>query len=147
GGPGGPGLPGPADGRAARGAGAMPPGGGFGAGGGGRAGLGGPGFGPAAGGDLRMRAAMPAPPAEPFIIREYSHVVPARAEGQARDDFAETVYWHPALVLNEDGKASISFQVSDAVTRYRVLAAGHTLDGRLGSHKHEIEARKPFSVE
>src|SRR5262249_42255763 len=29
----------------------------------------------------------------------------------------------------------------------RITVAGHTLDGRLGSHTQEIEARKPFSVE
>ena len=96
---------------------------------GGPPGIGGPGgrpFAPDApfGQPGQPMALMPPPPpsAEPFIVREYAHSVPTRAEGQERTDFTETVYWHPAVVLDEKGKATVSFQVSDSVTRYRVLA-------------------------
>ena len=41
----------------------------------------------------------------------------------------------------------MSFDLCDSVTRFQVLAAAHTLDGRLGAAEAPIEARLPFSVE
>ncbi len=41
----------------------------------------------------------------------------------------------------------ISFNVSDSITKYRVLVAGHTLEGRLGADTHILEVRKPFGLE
>ena len=97
---------------------------------------------------FRRNASMPAPPpAEPFLVREYHYAAPERVAGQAREDFTETVYWHPALVLLETGQQSVTFHLSDSVARYRVLASAHTLDGRLGGHTSPVEARKPFSLE
>ena len=68
-----------------------------------------------------------APPA-PFVVREYAHQHSRSPEAE-RTDFAETVFWHPVLVLPKDG-AKVSFDLSDEVTRYQVLIAAHTLDGR-----------------
>lgn len=83
--------------------------------------------------------------ADPFVVREYAH----RREmnpGAVRTDFAETLYWHPALVL-PNGKAEIGFDLSDAATRFQIVAFGHTLDGRLGATTFEIAARLPVSIE
>src|SRR5262249_58844220 len=66
----------------------------------------------------------PPPPPAPFVVREYAHVH-TPSQGGDRTDFAETVYWHPVLVLPRDG-TTVSFDLSDAVTRYRVLTAAHT---------------------
>jgi hypothetical protein len=84
-------------------------------------------------------------PPPPFVVREYAHQHSAAPTGD-RTDFAETVFWHPVLVLPKDG-ATVSFDLGDDVTRYQVLVAAHTLDGRLGAVESLIEARKPFSVE
>lgn len=81
----------------------------------------------------------------PFVVREFAHVHKPAADG-IRDDFTETVYWHPALMIPGEG-ATIRFDLSDAVNRYQILAAAHTLDGRLGAAKGELTARKPMSVE
>lgn len=81
----------------------------------------------------------------PFVVREYAHVHRQSPDG-VRDDFAETVFWHPAIVVPKDG-TTVSFELSDAVSRYRILAEAHTLDGRLGANKAEIAARKPLTVE
>ncbi|MFL5341571.1 MAG: alpha-2-macroglobulin family protein [Gemmataceae bacterium] len=136
--------------------------GGFGRGG---PGMGGGGFGPAkpgapgmAGlmggpggppeGDVRLRAGgFRALHAEPFLVREFAYQPAGRGEVRAREDYAETVYWHPALVLSETGQQRVTLHVADSVTRYRVLASAHTLDGRLGSHTSHIESRKPFNLE
>jgi hypothetical protein len=84
-------------------------------------------------------------PGMPFVVRQYAHRhVPAK--GGERSDYAETVYWHPVLVL-PDGKADISFDLSDAVTTFEVTAFGHTLDGRLGAVSTTIESRLPFTLE
>jgi tetratricopeptide (TPR) repeat protein len=83
-----------------------------------------------------------------FYVREYRFQkhTPAHLP-ETRDDFTETVYWHPALVMPESGRAEIEFQLSDSIARYQVLVAGHTLDGRIGATVSHIEARKPFSVD
>ena len=54
------------------------------------------------------------------------------ATPELRTDFAETLYWHPVLVL-PDGKAEVSFDLCDSVTTFQVTAFAHTLDGRLGA--------------
>ena len=82
----------------------------------------------------------------PFVVREYA---PCRdpSLGDVRSDFTETVYWHPVLVLPQNGKATVEFQLSDDIARYQVLVAGHTLDGRIGAVTKTIESRLPFSLD
>ena len=64
-----------------------------------------------------------------------------------RSDFAETVYWHPLLVTDENGRANIKFDLSDSVTSYRVLAEGHDGAGRIGTGDGELFSRLPFAIE
>jgi hypothetical protein len=86
--------------------------------------------------------------AEPFLVREYAHFIPAAVSNNSvRQDFTETIYWNPVLLFGEGGKATVTFQLADSITRYQVMVAGNTNDGRLGSAVTQIEARKPFSVE
>jgi len=84
--------------------------------------------------------------AGPSIVREYAHRRTADSGSDLRADFTETLYWHPVLVL-ANGKADISFDLCDSQTTFQVLAAGHTLDGRLASVTADLEVRKPFSIE
>jgi uncharacterized protein YfaS (alpha-2-macroglobulin family) len=63
-----------------------------------------------------------------------------------RTDFAETLYWHPLLIADEDGRATIEFELSDSVTTFRVRADAHG-GGRIGSGGGEIVSRIPFSLE
>ncbi|HEY7158979.1 MAG TPA: alpha-2-macroglobulin family protein, partial [Gemmataceae bacterium] len=88
----------------------------------------------------RPQIAWPAMP-----VREYRHL---RASGslESRSDFAETLYWHPALVL-DGGKAEISFDLCDSLGAFEVTAFAHTLDGRLGSATQTIASRLPFTVQ
>jgi hypothetical protein len=84
----------------------------------------------------------------PFVVREYAHL-PSRPDpfDETRTDFTETVLWHPVLVLPAEGRANLSFHVSDATAAYRVLIAGHTLDGRVGAATDLLEVRKPLEVD
>jgi A-macroglobulin TED domain/Alpha-2-macroglobulin family len=84
------------------------------------------------------------PPAPPFIVREYAH---QPSTGDVRDDYAETVFWHPAIILPQDGQKSIRFGLSAEVAKYQVIVAGHTLDGHIGATTVHLEARKPFSLD
>jgi anti-sigma factor RsiW len=116
-------------------AGAMPPA--FG-GGGGRGGFGG-----------RFADRLderPAPPPPPLVVREYAHKNES-APGDLRTDFAETLLWQPALVIPNEGRAQVSFQLCDSVTNFAVSAAGHTLDGRLGTAEATVVSRLPFTLD
>ncbi len=86
------------------------------------------------------------PKGRPLVIREYAHQPAGEAAGP-RSDFAETVLWRPVVVLPDTGTAAFDFALSDAVTGYRVLVAGHTLDGRLGAVTETISVRPALSVE
>jgi hypothetical protein len=81
----------------------------------------------------------------PMPVREYKHV---RADGPAEEryDFAETLYWHPVLML-PDGKAEVSFDMCDSLGSFEVTAFAHTLDGRLGSASQILTSRLPFTVQ
>lgn len=81
----------------------------------------------------------------PLVVREYAHVRPQELSAAVRADFSETVYWHPVLLL-PDGHTEVSFQLSDSVTRFKVTAFAHTLDGRIGAASTLIESRLPVSV-
>ena len=62
------------------------------------------------------------------------------------------MYWNPLLITGSDGKATIKFDLSDAVAKFRVLvdAHAHTTaagEGRIGSGSGEVVAQLPVSVE
>jgi hypothetical protein len=81
-----------------------------------------------------------------FPVREYAHRH-ARRDAATREDFAETLYWHPLLLTDADGRATVRFDLSDSVTTFRVLADAHGADGRIGSGGGEVVARLPFQLE
>jgi alpha-2-macroglobulin-like protein len=93
---------------------------------------------------LGRQVAVPAP-LESGVVREYAHQH-KQAPGEVRRDFAETLYWQPALVLR-DGLGKVQFDLSDAVTNFRVLVVSHSLDGRLGADAIDIAARLPYQIE
>ena len=87
------------------------------------------------------------PAAQPMPVREYAHTRPQLTDDSPRSDFAETLAWQPVIVTPSTGKATIDFSLSDDVNAYRVLVAGHTLDGRIGAIERTIEVRKPFALD
>jgi alpha-2-macroglobulin-like protein len=83
-----------------------------------------------------------------LTVREYAHTLrPNWTEG-SRQDFAETVYWNAGVKTDAStGLATVSFNLSDSVTSFRVLADAFSGDGVLGSGTSEIESVQPFSIE
>jgi hypothetical protein len=88
---------------------------------------------------------MAVPALQPLMVREYAHVH-THSQGNVRSDFAETLFWQPALVL-PDGHAEASFELCDSVTTFQILAAGHTLDGRIAESTAELTSRKPLVLQ
>jgi alpha-2-macroglobulin-like protein len=83
-----------------------------------------------------------------LTIREYAHTRrPDWTEG-SRVDFSETVYWNAGTKTSAaTGVATVSFNLSDSVTSFRVLADGFTKDGALGSSVSHVDSVQPFSIE
>jgi uncharacterized protein YfaS (alpha-2-macroglobulin family) len=79
------------------------------------------------------------------VAREYAHCYTPDKTG-VRSDFTETLYWNPLLIADAEGRATIHFDLSDAVTAFRLTADAHG-NGRLGSGRAEIVSRIPFNLE
>ncbi len=81
--------------------------------------------------------------------REFAHRRAPRSEADAgvRSDFTECLYWNAALQTGARGEAEISFDLSDAVTTFRVRAEAHAHGGRLGGGEGSFESRVPFYLE
>jgi len=80
-----------------------------------------------------------------FTVRTYAHAHTPGPPG-VRTDFAETLFWNPLLVADENGRATIHFDLSDSVTTFRLAADAHG-DGRIGTGQGEIISRIPFSLQ
>jgi len=82
------------------------------------------------------------------VVREYAHELrPDWTEG-GRSDFAETLYWNAGIRTDAStGLATVSFNLSDSVTSFNVLADGFARDGTLGSGSSTIESVQPFFIE
>jgi hypothetical protein len=65
--------------------------------------------------------------------------------GGPRTDFRETIHWQPAVRTGKDGRSTVTFYLSDAVTSFRVTTegAGGTLIGR---DETVIQSTLPFSM-
>src|SRR5213594_3412902 len=80
-------------------------------------------------------------------VREYAHALRQNWTEGSRVDFAETVYWNAGVKTDTAGFATVSFNLSDSVTSFRVMADAFGRDGTLGSSISEISSVQPFSIE
>lgn len=62
-----------------------------------------------------------------------------------RTDFRETIHWAPEVRTGADGTATVTFNLSDAVTSFRVFAEGAG-GGLIGRHEEVIQSSLPFSM-
>jgi hypothetical protein len=62
-----------------------------------------------------------------------------------RDDFRETVFWASNVQTGKDGKATLKFVLSDAVTSFRVLTEGVGA-GAVGRAENVFKSSLPFSL-
>jgi hypothetical protein len=101
--------------------------------------------------ERRRPPVMPRPvrPARPVETWTVARVFPtpnyAPGYSGPRNDFRETVFWQPAVQTGQDGKATVSFVLSDAVSSFRVLTEG-VGSGAAGRDETVIKSSLPFSV-
>lgn len=78
-------------------------------------------------------------------VREFSFKARANRKPNERIDFTETLYWNTGIKTGaRDGRASISFSLSDSVTTFRVMADGYGRNGALGSGDALVASVEPF---
>jgi hypothetical protein len=82
----------------------------------------------------------------PLIVREYAHLTPEpQIQAKGAFDATDTVLWQPVLIVPGTGIATVSFHLSGSTAGYRVLIAGHTLDGRVGTITGHLPVQAPAS--
>lgn len=87
-------------------------------------------------------------PVDIVTFREYIHKVRADRQPNDRVDFAETLFWHTGVKTDaKTGKATVSFDLNDSVTSFKVFADGFTPSGALGSGIVAVESVQPFYIE
>lgn len=64
-------------------------------------------------------------------------------ERPRRDD-TDTAAWYPSLQTDANGKASVSFRMPDALTRWRITARAISANGVVGQKTRHVESHKSF---
>jgi hypothetical protein len=82
----------------------------------------------------------------PFV-REFAHRRSSNRPSNERTDFKETLYWCSAIHTDANGRASVEFDLNDAVTSFSVLADAFNQQGWLGSSKTILRSVEPFYVD
>jgi len=80
-----------------------------------------------------------------LVVRQYRHQR-SNLKSDVRKDFTETLFWHPMLIADENGRANVSFDLPDSITTFRLLVDAHH-HGRIGSGSETLESRTPFNLE
>ncbi|MFA5012717.1 MAG: alpha-2-macroglobulin family protein [Ignavibacteria bacterium] len=63
-----------------------------------------------------------------------------------RTDFRETVFFLPELRTDENGDLTISFEMGDALTRWKMLGFAHTKDLRRGMTEKQVITQKELML-
>lgn len=78
-------------------------------------------------------------------VRVFPRPEPTGEFDGVRTDFRDTVHWEPTLVTDAEGKGTVTFRLSDAVTTFRVVAEGLG-GGRAGHEEATLTSVLPVSV-
>jgi 5-hydroxyisourate hydrolase-like protein (transthyretin family) len=68
------------------------------------------------------------------------------AEPTLRENFNETAFFFPQLRTNQDGSATFSFVMPDALTRWRLMLLAYTKDRKTGSKEYTFTSSKPVMI-
>lgn len=66
---------------------------------------------------------------------------------RVRTDFPETLYVNPELITGPDGKATVTVNMADSITEWRVSTLAHTLTGKLGGGVGGVRVFQDFFVD
>ncbi|MCR5657815.1 MAG: hypothetical protein K6G25_00645 [Bacteroidales bacterium] len=68
------------------------------------------------------------------------------AEPALRENFNETAFFFPQLRTNNDGSATFSFTMPDALTRWRLMLLAYTNDRKTGTKDYTFTSSKPVMI-
>ncbi len=68
------------------------------------------------------------------------------AEPTLRENFNETAFFFPQLRTNQDGSATFSFTMPDALTRWRLMLLAYTKDRKTGTNNYTFTSSKPVMI-
>jgi alpha-2-macroglobulin-like protein len=63
-----------------------------------------------------------------------------------RTDFRSTIFWKGDVELGNNGSATVEFYASDAITSFRAITEGFSIDGGIGRGERVIYTQTPFSL-
>jgi len=66
---------------------------------------------------------------------------------RVRQDFPETLYVNPELITGPDGKATVTLDMADSITEWRVSTLAHTQAGKLGGGVGGVRVFQDFFVD
>ena len=66
---------------------------------------------------------------------------------EMRSNFAETAFFYPHLLTDENGDVHISFTLPESLTRWKFMGFAHTKDVRYGNVDTTIVAKKDFMIQ
>ena len=68
------------------------------------------------------------------------------AEPALRENFNETAFFFPQLRTTNDGSATFSFTMPDALTRWRLMLLAYTKDRKTGRNEYTFTSSKPVMI-
>ena len=68
------------------------------------------------------------------------------AEPTLRENFNETAFFFPQLRTNNDGSATFSFTMPDALTRWRLMLLAYSKDRKTGTNEYTFTSSKPVMI-
>lgn len=80
-------------------------------------------------------------------VREFAYKVRANRKPNDRVDFTETIYWNSGVKTSaRDGVATVSFDLSDSVTTFRLSADAFGRNGAIGAGDEVVTSVEPFYI-
>ncbi len=67
-------------------------------------------------------------------------------EPTLRENFNETAFFFPQLRTNNDGSATFSFTMPDALTRWRLMLLAYSKDRKTGKNEYTFTSSKPVMI-
>ncbi len=80
-----------------------------------------------------------------WVLTSYSYPISVLAgaakEGKVkiREKFRDTAFWKGTIRTDKNGKASVTFELPDNLTVWRLTARGHDRSGRVGEERSEFQ--------
>ena len=66
---------------------------------------------------------------------------------ELRRRFIATPYWNPALMVDSQGQARVSFKLPDNLTTFKIMAVAQTRDAKFGRGMTNIKVSKPLLLQ